>query len=201
MQWDRSETLVLAQQACSVCYGLGLRPGRGGVSTPCHCVFRSIFRACYARFQQCAMKEKYISRVSLEANSGKQRKAVWGLKNEEYIADFCLVSRRTLNDAEYRLFKYHFLLGADWNLCCRKLHVDRGTFFHEVYRIQQKLGRVFRELKPYALHPLDEYFNSTARSNEPATAAPFGVTLGESGTGIATGKPTKILKFPVKRAA
>jgi len=50
------------------------------------------------------------------------------------------------------------LLGADWKLCCRRLKMDRGNFFHTLYRIQQKLGRVFRELEPYALFPLDEYF-------------------------------------------
>ncbi|HWB86135.1 MAG TPA: hypothetical protein VG675_18470 [Bryobacteraceae bacterium] len=27
-----------------------------------------------------------------------------------------------------------------------------------VYRIQQKLGRTFVQLEPYALYPLDEYF-------------------------------------------
>ena len=37
--------------------------------------------------------------------------------------------------------------------------MDRGNFFHAVYRIEQKLGKVFRELKPYALFPLDEYFH------------------------------------------
>ncbi|MCL6507274.1 MAG: hypothetical protein K6T59_09625, partial [Bryobacteraceae bacterium] len=75
----------------------------------------------------------------------------------------CLVSRRTLNELEYKIFKYHFLLGGDWKLCCRKLGLDRGNFFHAVYRIEQKLGRVFRELKPYGLFPLDEYFYSTTR--------------------------------------
>src|SRR5690348_4101922 len=138
MEWSRSETLALAQQSCSHCYGLGLRPGRGGVSTPCNCVFRAIFRACYAKFRICESKEKHISRVCLESNPGKQRKSVWGLKNEEYIADFCLIARRTLNEDEYRVFKFHFLLGADWKLCCRKLGMDRGNFYHAVYRLQQK---------------------------------------------------------------
>jgi hypothetical protein len=139
------------------------------------------------------MKEKHISRVSLEANPGRQRKSVWGMKNEEFMADFYLVSRRELNEYEYRIFKFHFLLGADWKLCCRKLNMDRGTFFHDVYRIQQKLGRVFRELEPYALFPLDEYFNSTPRTNE-AVATPFNVE-----TEGAAAK--NILKFPVKKAA
>jgi len=195
MQWTRSETLALAQQTCSICYGLGLRPGRSGVSTPCNCVFRSIFRACHARFRQCAMKEKHISRVSLESNPGKQRKSVWGMKNEEYMADFCLVSRRELNEYEYKLFRFHFLLGADWKLCCRKLNIDRGTFFHEVYRIQQKLGRIFRELQPHALFPLDEYFNGTPRSIETSKTTPFKVEP-ES-----TAPLKNLLRFPVKKAA
>ena len=194
MEWTRSETLVLAQQSCTFCYGLGLRPGRSGASTPCNCVFRAIFRACYARFRQCASKEKYISRVSLESNPGRHRKSVWGLKNEEYMADFILVARRTLEEYEYKVFKYHFLLGADWNLCCRKLRIDRGTFFHEVYRIQQKLGRTFRELEPHALFPLDQYFNSRTKDVIEITS-PFKVETKEPV------KAKAMLRFPVKRAA
>jgi hypothetical protein len=194
MEWTRSETLVLAQQSCSFCYGLGLRPGRSGASTPCNCVFRAIFRACYARFRQCASKEKYVSRVSLEANPGRHRKSVWGLKNEEYMADFTLVGRRTLDEYEYVIFKSHFLLGADWNLCCRKLNLDRGEFFHEVYRIQQKLGRTFRELEPHALFPLDQYFNS--RTKDPIEiSASFKVET------EAAPKLEPLLRFPLKRAA
>jgi len=87
----------------------------------------------------------------------------FGRKHEEYMADFCLVSRRSLTEAEYRLFRYHFLLGADWTLCARKLSMSRGNFFHAVYRIEQKLGRVFRELQPYPLFPLDDYFNGPSR--------------------------------------
>lgn len=46
----------------------------------------------------------------------------------------------------------------DWRLCTRRLQLDRGSFFHAVYRIQERLGRTFKELEPYALYPLDEYF-------------------------------------------
>jgi hypothetical protein len=107
-----------------------------------------------------------MSRISLEGNRGGQRKTIWSRKNEEFIADFCLVSRRALNDFEYRIFNFHFLLGADWKLCCRRLGMDRGNFFHEVYRIEQRLGRVFRELQPYGLYPLDEYFGGSTRETE-----------------------------------
>jgi len=112
-----------------------------------------------------------MSRVCLEHVPGRERRMTWGFKDEEYCADFILVSRRTLDEFEYKVFKYHFLLGADWKLCCRKLGLDRGNFFHCVYRIEQKLGRVFRELQPYGLWPLDEYFNGTVRSRPRAVAA------------------------------
>lgn len=158
MEWTRSETLALAVPNCAVCNGTGTRSVKRGIPQACNCVFRSIFRACYARFRHCSTKEKYLSKVSLEYTArGGHR--IWGRKDEEYVADFTLVSRGTLTQEEYRLFSFHFLLGADWRLCCRRLKMDRGNFFHAVYRIEQKLGKVFRELKPYALFPLDEYFH------------------------------------------
>ncbi|MEK7403814.1 MAG: hypothetical protein AAB225_01780 [Acidobacteriota bacterium] len=159
MEWTRSDTIALANNSCTHCHGLGLRLGLRGKPSPCNCVLREIFRACYARFRACATKEKYLSRVSLEFVPGPDRRLTWGFKDEEYMADFILVSRRTLDEFEYKVFKYHFLLGADWKLCCRRLGTDRGSFFHCVYRIEHKLGRVFRELEPYSLFPLDEYFN------------------------------------------
>jgi hypothetical protein len=114
-------------------------------------------------------QERHVSRISLEPQAGRQRPNTWGRKDEEFIADFSLVSRRTLNEDEYRLFRYHFLLGADWKLCTRKLGIDRGNFFHSVYRIEQKLGRMFRELEPYPLFPLDDYFHGPSRM-APATS-------------------------------
>jgi len=111
-----------------------------------------------------------MSRASPELIAGRDGKVVWGRKDEEYVADFCLVSRRTLDEFEYKVFKYHFLLGADWKLCTRKLKIDRGSFFHAVYRIEQRLGRVFRELEPYGLFPLDEYFRGARRAPEPHPA-------------------------------
>ena len=136
---------------------------------PCNCVLRAIFRACYTRFRHCVQKEKFMSKISLEVVPGRERSFSWGRKDEEYIADFVLVSRRALPTFDYAVFKYHFLLGADWRLCCRKMGIDRGSFFHSVYRIEQRLGRIFRELEPYSLFPLDEYFRGAVRS-EPAVA-------------------------------
>jgi hypothetical protein len=94
---------------------------------------------------------------------------MYSRKREEYMADFCLVSRRALDESEQKIFRYYFLLGADWRLCCRQLKMDRGNFFHAIYRIERILGRTFSELEPYALYPLDEYFGGTSRK-EPSRA-------------------------------
>jgi hypothetical protein len=164
MVWSRSDTLALAMHDCTQCHGSGLRfAKKGTASAPCNCVLRAIFRICRERFVRCVTQERHLSRISLEPHVGRQRPSSWGRKDEEYIADFCLVARRALDEFEYRLFRYHFLLGADWKLCTRKLGIDRGNFFHAVYRIEQKLGRMFRELEPYSLFPLDEYFNGPPR--------------------------------------
>lgn len=77
------------------------------------------------------------------------------------MADFCLVSRRVLDDFDHKVFRFHFVLGADWRLCCRQMRIDRGTFFHTIYNIEQQLGRSFAELKPYPLYPLAEYFGGS----------------------------------------
>src|SRR3954470_6048651 len=110
------------------------------------------------------------------------------------MADFCLVSKRTLEEHQYKIFTNHFLLGADWKLCCRKLGMDRGSFFHEVYRIEQKLGRTFRELEPFALFPLDEYFNSTIRRDAKAITL-FPATTDEERDG------KRGAKYPARKAA
>ena len=164
-EWKRSETIAIAKQSCTQCHGFGLRgkSSRNGSEMPCNCVLRAIFRSCYTRFRLCLAKEKRISQARFEIIGGPERRAVWGRKDEEYVADFCLVSRRALNDSEYRIFRLHFLLGADWKLCCRQLNLDRGAFFHDIYRIEQKLGRAFREVEPYALFPLSDYFSPVVR--------------------------------------
>jgi hypothetical protein len=107
-----------------------------------------------------------VGTVRLEFCRGTEGRRTYSMKREEFMADFCLVSRRALDDIEYRIFRYHYLLGADWRLCCRQLKMERGDFFHQMYRIEAKLGRVFAELAPYPLYPLREYFNGVVM-NEP----------------------------------
>ncbi len=157
MLWNRSNTLGLAKTSCSHCQGNGIRNIRGGREVPCQCVFRAIFRACHRRFGECAAAS-HLGAVTLDFRPGREGRRSYSRKREEFLADFCIISRRELDEFEQRIFRFHFLLGADWKLCCRQLKLDRGLFFHAVYRIQQKLGRAFAETAPYPLYPLTDYF-------------------------------------------
>ena len=169
MRWTRSNTLALGMQSCVHCLGMGLRFGSRGRAAPCNCVLRAVFRICYEHFCYCSTKDKHMPRATLDFCRGRDRKWVWGRKDEEFVADFFLVTRRALRPAEYRLFKSHFLLGADCNLCCRTFCMDRPLFFQKIYEIEQKLGRILSELRPYSLYPLDEYYHGTRK--RPVTSA------------------------------
>lgn len=193
MEWTRSETIALALPACTQCSGSGLRLDRWSQCQPCNCVLRSIFRACYARFQQCSV-EKGLSQTRLEYSPRANRKITWGRKDEEFCADFYLLSKRTLNPMEFKIFKFHFLLGADWNLCSRRLNIDRGNFFHMVYRIQEKLGKAFRETQPYSLFPLDEYFQGRTYND----AAP---SRSQDAPRLRPGSLNRRLSVPLLKAA
>jgi hypothetical protein len=160
--WTRSETLALANERCASCHGVGLLLGRKRLR-PCNCVLRSIFRICYNRYREVAQKEKHLTRATLDISAAQRRRTIWGRRDEEYLADFYLVSKRHLSPQEWDVFRFYFLLGADWKRCAERLKIDRGNFFHAVYRIEQKLGSIFRNLQPFALFPLDEYFNGSTR--------------------------------------
>ena len=113
---------------------------------------RAIFRECIKRYRQGAIPG--LRGLTLS------RGLTWGRKNEEYRADICLVAGRTLDDMDWEIFHKHFLGGQDWRACCRRLGINRGIFFHAVYRVEQRLGRAWREVRPYVVHPLDEYFGT-----------------------------------------
>ena len=163
MQWERSNVIGLAKTSCNFCHGYGMRPVLRGTEAPCHCVFRAVFRACHRRFRECVALGTQTNAVTWERNGGPSGYRTYSRKREEYMADFCLISRRTLEDFEHRIFRVHYLLGADWRLCCKQLKLERGDFFHTIYSIEERLGRVFAEIAPYSLYPISEYFSSTER--------------------------------------
>lgn len=163
------EMLALAKPGCTLCLGLGYRFGRRESDTPtCNCVWRAVFRLCFARFKRLYSGEGYISQVKtgrFDQTGQAINKPRATVLESDYLADFIIVARRALQDRplSLKLFRFHDLLGADWKLCCRKLGIDRGEFFHEVYRVQQMVGKALYETEPFALFPLDEYFGGTVR--------------------------------------
>jgi hypothetical protein len=172
MNWTRSETIALARLSCHLCHGLGFRAA--DTVNPCPCVLRQIFRTCHAKFRECTKRENYFTRASIRSSEGRTGLRHYALLDEEFIADFCLVARRTLNGGvdtpdtlAYKIFKFHHLLGASRTMCAKRLglgRLDRGEFYNEVYRIEARLGKVFAELEPYALFPVDTYFFGNDRA-------------------------------------
>jgi hypothetical protein len=189
MQWNRSNTVGLASSACCYCQGGGQRLVYKKSYAPCGCVFRAVFRACLNRFRECLASGGISGTVTWEFCTGSGGCRSYSRKREEFMADFCLISRRVLTDEEHRLFRYHFLLGADWKLCTRQLELDRGTLFHAIYRIERTLGRAFAETEPYSIYPLDEYFGGVSREEpvQPLRPPPR--------------RASKPLRVPVRRAA
>jgi len=150
----------IALDGCFRCGGTGelgrRRPILDGATKTCSCVLRHIFRECFNRYLYCRDVRVECCVERIRSGGGY----VAGFKTVEYMADFQNVGLRTLAESsvETSVFRFHFLFGADWKLCCRKLGMDRGEFFHAVYRVEDRLGWAFCNLKPYALWPVREYF-------------------------------------------
>jgi hypothetical protein len=161
----RSEYVALAHGDCAMCHGTAVT-GRETRPHTCLCVYRRIFREVYARFRYCAASITPHP-FPLDGLSGPKGKRTSGFRNIDFAADFCLIAKRILtNPLDYMVFKFHFLLGAECALCCKRLGLNRGQFFHGVYGIEHKLGRAFVETKPFGLYPVAEYFGGISKQLE-----------------------------------
>jgi hypothetical protein len=60
--------------------------------------------------------------------------------------------------------------------------------------MQEILGRVYRELKPYALYPLDEYFHGRTENQTPTS-------FEEEAPRYRADSLNRMLDLPVKQAA
>lgn len=148
-------------EGCGKCRGRGLIEGT--VSQPCRCVLRNIFRVCHRKFVECQSPE-LCSQPRLDRLGGSGTHFHYGLKQQEYSADFVLTARRVLcaRPVEWQVFWWHFVRGLGWKRCASLIGLSRGAFFHLIYIVEERVGRVLRETRPYSLYPLDEYFASTA---------------------------------------
>jgi hypothetical protein len=154
-EWTDVDVRTSAHPKCNRCHGTGwFELG----TTVCNCVFRSIFEACYRQY---ISTNPYTSRV---VSCG----ITVGRPSEEYAADFVMVGRRALADRPLLLevFNLYIVSGLDTVTCLRKLNLNQGLFFRRVFSIKQVLGRAFRELRPYPLYPVNEYFARGVVMNE-----------------------------------
>lgn len=157
--WDHARVFSLAVQQCTKCRGGGLLIGRKMRMEPCGCVTRKAFNICLGKYHSIqACQDRLRGATPVISPGGRDRRFTWSRKSEEFLADFYLLAKRTLNPQEWGIFNLFMLQGQNWRFCTRELNIDRRGFFHRVYQIQDKLGRVFMETKPYALFPIDQYF-------------------------------------------
>lgn len=178
MQWNKRDLNFLARSECPICRGEGSLESRNEAVQPCDCALRSAFRACYARFRDCANDGRALSRVSFDRTpTGRSNKGTWGLKREEYMADFELTARRSLSAPRHKLFRFHHILGASVSMCARRLRLSPEAAARAVAQIEIDLGRSFATMEPYSLYPLWDYFNGRSRTPVKASPVPMGRAL------------------------
>lgn len=91
----------------------------------------------------------------------------------EYMSDFVTVCERALTDPlEQKLFKFHFLLGADYKLYCRRFGLGKDQFFSIVKRIQDRVGHALWSTEPYSLFPVAGYFARVPRGTHTSASTP-----------------------------
>jgi hypothetical protein len=155
--------LAAAWPGCSHCHGYGLRyTARLAREVPCECVYRAAFRACLKRYREEAEMMERTTGSRWEITPGGA--LLVGHPGAEYCADFLLAAKRSLTSTEMATFRRHFLAGLPWFACTRA----RGRFFHTVYRVEEKLGKVLIER---GLYPTRRYFARGIDSRLLATSA------------------------------
>ena len=147
--------ISLASEQCARCAGRGTSHG-----IVCGCCYRKVFREVYLRYSLAVS----ISRSPRIAMGGTFNNIYPCRPLENFIADVENTARHSLPAQLHRIFTLHMLERLDWRETLIALKIDpnkkeRGIFFHQVYAMTTQLGRSWRALKPYPLHPLDEYFS------------------------------------------
>ena len=152
-----ASVIALAKTGCETCNGLGRQDG-GAV---CHCVHHRVFNTVMAKFRYCAVtvwpaprRFDHFINSSARPNSGHR------MMNQDFVADVHLAAKRTLTAEDFKLFRYRYCLGADARLCARQLGMTPESCVQRLQAIEARLGQAFRNMRPYALYPLDQYFHA-----------------------------------------
>ena len=189
----RTKCQWLANHKCVKCKGSGITP----TGADCACMSRRVFTDVIQRYRLIADIVRQAPTLTI-TESG----VLASRPGEEFMADVCLVAKRSLDDLEWRIFQMHVIGHMAWRGCVERIKgLSRGEFFHAVYRIQQKLGIAFRRVRPYPLFPLDEYFAQGPR----ITLADIRPKMTQEkdwvkGYGEATRVPLKLPTYPTFNA-
>ena len=158
-EWTR-QFIALAVEGCAKCFGTGAR--LGNKTQLCQCVTREIFNALHRKYHGIASRMEGVSScVPVLIRGGIDASFTWSMRNEEFTADFYLLAKRCLDARHFRIFQLHIIDGWQWRECCNRLKIDRGTFFHAVYRIKHIVGLAAVQLRPYPLYPIDQYLGQS----------------------------------------
>ena len=159
LDWAR-EYNMLASHSCATCQGSGLSLSRDTASL-CACVCRRIFGAMIDRYQQYHAEANHtecsMPKAAQNSKYTSDGSRTWCRPREEYCADVWLLAKRILDAEHFKVFALHFIECREWRECSRRMHVDKGRFFHCVYRVMVQVGRAAVELRPYPLYPVDAY--------------------------------------------
>ncbi len=156
MKWTPRQAALLASPACPACQGLGAPTADPALL--CRCVYRAVFRSCYAKFRRCATADAFGRRVSYDPNPrGVDRHMSWARRNEDYCADFHAAGRRVLPYHLYRIFAYFHLHGASLELVCKRLRIERRAVLYAITDIEVAVGRELAHMRPYSLYPPRDY--------------------------------------------
>jgi hypothetical protein len=162
--------LALSAPSCRHCRGLGEVPVRRRFRV-CACVLRRVFRACLTSYGHCQASMGSAGAVQYERLGHAQGRCaiVASFKRAEYAADFILLARRALADRpiDLAVFEAYHIEARGWKdaapLVNGKLHpprpLNRGSFFHTVYRVESILGKAIVNARPYSIFPPADYFS------------------------------------------
>jgi hypothetical protein len=165
--------LQLAVSWCVACNGTGLV----GHDPPqaCECIYRVIFRSCYAQFRRCRQDARSTQPMPLERRSTPtgRRHTTWVRRNEDYCADFEMAARQALTPEMHRLFRLHYVLRCPAPLIAQQLHLHRVNVERLLLQVQGAVGNHIAHASPYSIYPPGEYlYPSLYNSHEPADLAP-----------------------------
>lgn len=140
----------IAKMDCAICKGAGQYFSRGGVAW-CLCVWRYIFRECLRKKQEWAYNQDYHF-LTVNRHNGPANEC----PRLEFSADMDSLARRCFaaNPKSLRLYREYHLQDSGWKSVARLLKLDRGNFFHLVYKVEAALGKMYFENE---LFPIDKY--------------------------------------------